>query len=94
MVAVKTLLGFLFGAAWALAGLAFAVWMPNRYVSLIAPFVLYESLNILAPVWINPAALVRGDDAGHLWSVLMECVWLLLAVIAVMAGFGRRCRDE
>lgn len=94
MVAVKVLLGFLFGAAWALAGLAFAVWMPNKYVSLIAPFVLYQSLHILAPEWINPAFLIRGDDVGHLWSVIMECAWLLAVAAAAMAGFRRRSRDE
>ena len=94
MVAVKVLLGFLFGAAWALVGLAFAVWMPNKYVSLIAPFVLYESLYILMPNCLNPAVLVRGDDAGHLLSIVAECVWLFAAAAAVMAGFRRRCRDE
>lgn len=94
MVAVKVLLGFLFGAAWALVGLAFAAWMPNKYVSLIAPFVLYESLYILMPNDLNPAQLVRGDDAGHLFSVVMECVWLLAAAVAAMAGFRRRCQDE
>lgn len=94
MVAVKVLLGFLFGAAWALAGLAFAVWMPNKYVSLIAPFVLYQSLYILMPNFLNPALLVRGDDVGHLLSAVLECVWILIAAAAVMAGFRRRCRDE
>ena len=39
----KVILGFLFGCIWALAGLAFAVWLPNKYVALIAPFVLYEA---------------------------------------------------
>ncbi|WP_160560081.1 hypothetical protein [Parablautia muri] len=94
MVAVKVLLGFLFGAAWALVGLAFAVWMPNKYVSLIAPFVLYESLYILMPNCLNPALLVRGDDAGHLLSLVMECVWLFAAAAAAMTGFRRRCKDE
>lgn len=94
MVAVKVLLGFLFGSTWALVGLAFAVWMPNKYVSLIAPFVLYQSLYILMPNCLNPALLVRGDDMGHLLSVVAECVWLFAAAVVVMAGFGRRCRDE
>ncbi|MDE6990450.1 MAG: hypothetical protein K2P42_07325 [Lachnospiraceae bacterium] len=93
MVALKVLLGFLFGAAWALVGLAFAVWMPNQYVALVAPFVLYESLYILMPNGLNPAVLVRGDDAGHLLSVELECVWLLAAAAVSMAGFKRRCRD-
>lgn len=94
MVAVKVLLGFLAGSTWALVGLAFAVWIPNRYVSLIAPFVLYQSHYILLPDFLSPALLVRGDDVGHLLSVLVECVWLAAAVAATMAGFRRRCRDE
>ena len=94
MVAVKVLLGFLFGAAWALVGLAFAVWMPNKYVSLIAPFVLYQSMWIFLPSILNPAELVRGDDVGHLLSVVMECVWLFAAAVVSMVGFRRRCQDE
>lgn len=94
MVAVKVLLGFLFGAAWALVGLAFAVWMPNKYVSLIAPFVLYQSMWIFLPSILNPAELVRGDDVGHLLSVVMECVWLFTAAAVSLAGFRRRCQDE
>ena len=94
MVAVKVLLGFLFGAAWALIGLAFAVWMPNKYVSLIAPFVLYQSMWILLPDILSPGQLVRGDDVGHLLSVVMECVWLFAAAAVCMAGFRRRCQDE
>lgn len=93
MVALKVALGFLFGAAWALVGLAFAVWMPNQYVALIAPFVLYQSLYILMPNRLNPALLVRGDDAGHLMSVVMGFVWIFAAAAAAMAGFKRRCRD-
>lgn len=93
MVALKVALGFLFGAAWALIGLAFAVWMTNRYVSLIAPFVLYQSLYILMPNRLNPALLVRGDDAGHLLSIALGCVWILAAAAAAMTGFIRRCQD-
>ncbi len=93
MVALKILLGFLFGAAWALIGLAFAVWMPNQYVPLIAPFVLYQSLYILMPNRLNPAVLVRGDDVGHLLSVVLGCIWILAAAAVAMAGFKRRCRD-
>lgn len=94
VVAAKTVLGFLFGAAWALVGLAFAVWMPNLYVALLAPFVLYECLYVL-PVggFFAPSQLVRGDDYGHLYSAVMECGWILLAAGVAMAGFLRRCRD-
>ena len=94
MVAAKVVLGFLFGAAWALVGLAFAVWMPNKYVSLIAPFVLYQSLWILLDKSIlNPVKLVNGDGIGHLLSAVMECVWIFAAAAVSMAGFKRRCQD-
>ncbi len=97
VVAAKVLLGFLFGAAWALVGLAFAVWIPNWYVSLIAPFVLYGSLSVLfgysGPRILAPQFLVRGDDFGHLLSAAFECVWLAAAAAAAMAGFRRRCRN-
>lgn len=93
MVAVKVLLGFLFGATWALVGLAFAVWMPNKYVSLIAPFVLYQASYLLLPDLLKPAMLVRGDDVGHLRSVVLGCVWLIAAAAVAAMGFERRCQD-
>ena len=46
------------------------------------------------PDRLNPAILVRGDDVGHLLSVVLEGVWIFAAAAVVMAGFKRRCRDE
>lgn len=93
----KVLLGFLFGAMWALVGLAFSVWICNRYVSLIAPFVLYEVMWQLLyryPV-LNPIYLVRGDDLdSYPLSALMEIMYILLAIIIIWAGLKRRMRYE
>lgn len=90
----KVILTFLFGCIWALAGLAFAVWIPNKYVSLIAPFVLYESmwvgfynLPLLNPIWLR-----RGLDNYPL-SAFMECVYILLAAAVVLWGLKRRFRN-
>ncbi len=92
----KTILGFLFGAIWALAGLAFAVWIPNRYVALIAPFVLYESMWIgldKVPL-LNPIRLYRGESLGsYPLTALMECVYLAAVIFVIMAGLIRRCRN-
>lgn len=92
----KVWLGFLFGCVWALAGLAFAVWIPNRYVSLIAPFVLYEAMWLgfgEGSVW-NPIYLIRGDDLNNYpLSAFMEGVYLLLAAVVVLLGLKRRYRD-
>lgn len=88
----KVILAFLFGCIWALAGLAFAVWIPNKYVSLIAPFVLYESmwigfynLPMLNPVWL------RRGEYGYPQSGLVEAGYILLAAVTVMLGLKRRC---
>lgn len=90
----KVLLVFLFGCMWALAGLAFAVWIPNKYVSLIAPFVLYESmwLGLYQIPQLNPIWLMRGVDNYPL-SAFVECVYILLAAAAVMLGLGRRFQN-
>ncbi len=92
----KVILGFLFGCIWALAGLAFAVWLPNKYVALIAPFVLYEAMWLALgkiPV-LNPIYLMRGDDLNNYpLSGFMECIYILLASFVVMWGLKRRYRN-
>ena len=92
----KVILGFLFGCIWALAGLAFAVWLPNKYVALIAPFVLYEAMWLaLGKISVlNPVYLMRGDDLNNYpLSGLMECIYILLVSFAVMWGLERRYRN-
>ncbi len=92
----KTVLGFLFGCAWALMGFMFAVWIPNRYVALIAPFVLYESMWIGLDriVWLNPIRLLRGDDVGsYPLAAGVECVYIIIVSTVIMAGLVRRYRN-
>ena len=92
----KTVLGFLFGCVWSLVGFAFAVWIPNRYVALIAPFVLYESLWIALYqiIWLNPIFLLRGDDVGsYPLAAGVECVYIIAVSTVIMAGLVRRYRN-
>lgn len=92
----KVLLGFLFGVLWALVGMAFAVWFCNRYVALLAPFVLYEVMWIMfysIPV-LNPVFLFKGDNLeSYPLSGAMQLTYTALAVIAVWLGLKRRVRD-
>lgn len=92
----KTILGFLFGALWAIVGLAFSVWFYNRYVTLLAPFILYEMMWILLykfPV-LNPIFLLRGDDLqSYPLSGFMELVYLVIAIIVVWLGLKRRVQN-
>jgi len=92
----KVILGFLFGAGWALAGLGFSVWSRNRYVALIAPFILYELMWILLynVRILNPIYLVRGDDIGsYSLSALMELVYILAVIFAVWEGMRRLAHE-
>lgn len=92
----KTVLGFLFGCVWALMGFLFAVWIPNRYVALIAPFVLYESMwiGLDGIVWLNPIRLLRGDDVGsYPLAAGVECVYIIAVSTVTMAGLVRRYRN-
>ena len=96
IAAGKTVLGFLFGSVWALVGLLFAVWIPNRYVALIAPFVLYESMwiGLDGIVWLNPIRLLRGDDVGsYPLAAGVECVYIIIVSAVIMAGLVRRYRN-
>lgn len=93
----KVLLGFLFGVLWALVGMAFSVWFCNRYVSLIAPFILYEVMWLLLyhhPVF-NPIFLMRGDDLNsYPLSGMMELLYIILASVAIWMGLKRRMHYE
>lgn len=96
IVVGKVLLGFLFGCIWSLVGLAFAAWVLNRYVALIAPFVLYESLwlGLEKIPLLNPIRLLRGDDLNsYPLSIAMESLWLLAVCVIVLVGLNRRCRN-
>lgn len=92
----KIVLGFLFGCLWALVGLAFAVWIPNKYVALITPFVVYEAMWLVLgkiPV-LNPIYLVRGDDLNsYPLSMLMQCVYIILVSVMIIYGLKRRYQD-
>lgn len=79
-----------------MAGLAFAVWFSNKYVALIAHFVLYEAMWLVlgnVPI-LNPIYLMRGDDLNNYpLSGGMECVYILLVAFWVMWGLKRRYRN-
>lgn len=95
----RVLLGFFFGCLWATVGLAFAVWIPNRYVALIAPFVLCETLWLLLMnekmhFW-NPIMLLKGEETGsYPLAMLIQSGYFLIAAGFVMWGLKRRYGNE
>lgn len=63
-LALRVLFAFLFGTLWASVGLCISTMVVNRYVTFIAPFVIYQSLWFLISdgPW-NPVYSFRGDTA-------------------------------
>lgn len=89
----KVTLGFLFGALWALVGFAFAAWIPNRYVSLLAPFILYDTLWLFIGFKpYNPVHLLSGDDVGrgnYPLAILIDLLYISVALSAIYVGCYR-----
>lgn len=96
VVGGKVVLGFLFGALWALVGFAFAVWIPNRYVSLLAPFILYDTLWLfIGNRFFNPVYLLAGDDVGHgdyPLAVLTDLLYIGMVIPVIYAGIKQERR--
>lgn len=93
----KVILGFLFGFLWALVGMAFAVWSCNRYVALIAPFILYEIMWITfynIP-FLNPIFLFKGDNLqSYIVSGLMETMYIMITIGVIWLGLRKRVHYE
>lgn len=92
---------FVFGAAYALLGLAISTLISNRYVVLAAPLVFFQifsfleerSLRIL-PAWnpyytLFPFEASEGFSLAHL---IMQFGFLLLVAVGCLMVFARRQR--
>lgn len=97
VIALKILLGFLFGAMFALISYAFAIFSANRYMAMIAPFVLYEAMWFVLydyPV-VNPIYLFRGDDLdSYPLSIAMECLYTSIVAVVCWLGIKRKVTYE
>ncbi|MGN0154610.1 MAG: hypothetical protein ACI4A3_09165 [Lachnospiraceae bacterium] len=97
VLSFKVLLGFLFGILFALVSFAFAVWSCNRYVTVIAPFILYETMWFVLYEYplINPIYLFRGDDLGsYPLSAFMELIYIVIVIIISWIGLKKKVEYE
>lgn len=80
----RVLFGFLFGCVWAMAGLTISTLVVNRYITYVAPFVIYQAGWFLIKGNLNPVKLLRGDYAPSVFYV----VSIQLAVIGICCVFS------
>ena len=96
MYMMRILIAFLFGCVWSLVGLAVSAFVPNRYVTLVFPFVLYQFLWFLFnELPFNPVYMFRGDSdcipsLGFLFSY--QFGWIGLCTVLSYVGIMRKVR--
>lgn len=83
-LALRVVFGFLFGCVWALVGLFISTILTNKYVTYIAPFVLYQLLwFVLAETKWNPVYLLRGDS-GFIPSISFVLIYQTVVIILLL----------
>lgn len=86
----RLVLSILFGALWALVALVISTFLTNRYVTMVAPFVLYQALwYVLSETPINPVYLIRADDARiPSLGFVVAYQFVLIAICSFLAYSG------
>lgn len=76
----RVLCAFLFGALWASVGFAISTIVVNKYVTFVAPFVLYQVLwTLIENPSFNPAYALRGDYTS---SILLLVAYQFVQITA------------
>lgn len=82
---MRLVLVFLFGVLWALVGLLVSTVIPNKYVSFILPFAMYQLGWMFLPGVINPHILLRADfDVRQ--GVTMSTPYLVQGAFIILVG--------
>lgn len=93
---LRVFTAFLFGMLWALVGLAVSVVIPNRYVTLIMPFVIYQVLwFLLEETAFNPVYMFRGDSnfiPSFSFVVIYQLICIALCAVISYSGMKRRIK--
>lgn len=95
---ILLLLAFLFGASWALVGLAVSAFIPNKFAAAVAPFMIYFALStmlsitdetfILSPInMLYPNARLMPSLA--FCFVYSGVLIIIAATIFIIRAYGR-----
>ena len=97
-VLVIVLLGFVFGFVWSTLGLGISALVPNRYVALCAPFILFFALHIgssaLGLERFSPTNTILPDILPSFWFwAVYQLVFLVIGVLLSWFAIKRRLAD-
>lgn len=79
-VLIIILLAFVFGVVWSTIGLSISILLPNRYVALCAPFVLFYALHI----FFNALQLPQFSPVNTIMPDILPSFWFLAIYQAVL----------
>lgn len=96
---LKGLLMVLFGILWAEVTLLLSLFVKNKYIAFVLPFVLFQLIWILIPNHdLNPVFLIRSDSTVDEWSLgwsfILFILYTVLVIIGIYFVFRRQVRNE
>ncbi len=81
---VYILLGFLTGALWSIVGLFISAYVPNKFVIICGPFIIYYFLNLISysfPIYLRLEKVYTGKCIlGGTWTSLFYAVFLFIVL--------------
>ena len=91
---LKGILLFLFGVMWSELALLVSLFVRNKYVAFILPFIIFEILWIVVgPSEFNPIYLIRGDfDRAMViyMPFVIDLVYIALLIVVNILMFKKR----
>ena len=87
---VYCILGFLTAALWSTVGLYASTYLPNKYIALFTPFIMYYVLNLFTgkfPVWLRLNRISQGRCVIGGTATTLGYVILLHLALIIVIGF-------
>lgn len=96
---LKGILMVLFGILWAEVTLLLSLFVKNKYIAFVLPFILFELIWILFPTNdLNPVYLIRSDsgadDLALGWSFAAFLLYIVLVLVGIYFVFRRQNRND
>lgn len=98
MLFLKGLLLALFGILWGEVTLLVTMFVRNRYMAFVMPFVIFELLWLLFPIsTLNPVFMIRSDfdrSESLVLPFVLFLIYIAVIIMIVCAVFKRKIKNE